>query len=232
MPVLNENNAVKIPRRGYKLVKSLFGQYEEIPEEWNALQLTDVCIKNPEYGANVSAIEKNELLPQYIRITDLNDDGSLRPEEWKSIDDDEAKPYLLQENDFLFARTGATVGKTYLYGKKDGRCAYAGYLIRFKLNNEFLTPEFLFYFTHSARYWKWLISIQTWGVQQNVNAKQYSNMSILLPSLKEQQKIASILSGVDAVRHHNIIALIILRIKFAIFLILCVWIGIVHTLVF
>ena len=181
----------------FKKVKSFFDTYDEIPGEWNVLKLKDICTEKPEYGANVSAVEKNELLPRYIRITDLNDDGSLRTKEWKSINEEKAKPYLLQEGDFLFARTGATVGKTYVYRKKDNRCAYAGYLIRFKPNNKSLNPDFLFYFTHSTKYWKWLVATQTWGVQPNVNAEQYSNMSIPLPPLLEQQKIASILTQLD-----------------------------------
>lgn len=182
---------------GYKLVKSLFGKYEEIPEEWEKHTLIELCSGKPEYGANVSAIEKNESLPRYIRITDLNDDGSLRTDEWKSIAEEDAEPYLLQDGDCLFARTGATVGKTYLYKKEDGKCAFAGYLIRFISNNKILNPNFLFYLTHSGEYWRWLTSIQSWGVQPNVNAEQYSKMPVLLPSIKEQQKIATILGTVD-----------------------------------
>lgn len=182
----------------FKKVKSFFGKYEEIPEEWERVKLIQKCSKKPEYGAVVSAIEKDPKLPRYIRITDLNEDGSLRDEEWKSISEKEAKNYLLNEGDFLFARTGATVGKTYLYEKKDGLCAFAGYMIRFIPKSAQLDSKFLFHYTHSDLYWKWLKSIQTWGVQPNVNAEQYSNMLIVLPPLKEQQKIASILSNVDS----------------------------------
>jgi len=189
---------IQKPKQGYKLIKFLFGNYEEIPEEWERVKLIERCSKKPEYGALVSAIEKNPKLPRYIRITDLNEDGSLRDEEWKSISTDDAKNYLLNEGDVLFARTGATVGKTYLYEKKDGLCAFAGYMIRFIPKSTQLDPKFLFYYAHSALYWRWLKSIQTWGVQPNVNAEQYSNMLILLPLIKEQQKIALILSNIDS----------------------------------
>lgn len=185
-------------RPGYKLVKSLFRKYEEVPENWKRVKLIENCSKKPEYGAGISAIEKNTELPRYIRITDLNDDGALKDEEWKSISEDDSKDYLLNEGEILFARTGATVGKTYLYQKKDGRCAFAGYLIRFVPEKNQLDSEFLFYYAHSNRYWKWLNSIQTWGVQPNVNAEQYSSMPILLPPIQEQQKIASIFSNVDS----------------------------------
>ena len=182
----------------FKKVKWLFGKEIEIPEEWKYVKLIEKCSGKPEYGAGISAIEKNLKLPRYIRITDLNNDGSLRNSEWKSISEKDSKGYILNEGDILFARTGATVGKTYLHRKNNYKYAFAGYLIRFKPDDQNLDCEFLFNLTHSKFYWSWLTSIQTWGVQPNVNAEQYSNMPILLPPLPEQQKIASILSGVDA----------------------------------
>ena len=186
------------PKKGYKSVPWLFGKEIEIPEEWEKVKLIEKCNEKPEYGANISAIEKDLKLPRYIRITDLNDNGTLRDSEWKSITKEESKDFILKEGEILFARTGATVGKTFLYEKKYGLCAFAGYLIRFKPNNEHIDYNFLFHLTHSKGYWIWLLSIQTWGVQPNVNAEQYSNMPILLPPLPEQQKIATILSNVDS----------------------------------
>lgn len=184
-------------KKGYKLVDSGFGKEVEIPEEWDLVKLIEKCSKKPKYGANESAIKKNTKLPRYIRITDLNNDGSLREEEWKSITNEAAEDYLLEDGDILFARTGATVGKSFLYKKEFGKCAFAGYLIRFKLKQHELISKFLFQFTHSFYYWNWLKTIQTIGVQPNVNAEQYSNMPIILPPIKEQQKISSILSNVD-----------------------------------
>ncbi len=186
-----------IGHKKFKKVKTLFGKYEEIPDSWKYVKLIEKCSKKPDYGASVSAIEKDTKLYRYIRITDLNHDGSLRDKEWKSIYDDNAKNYILNDGDILFARTGATVGKTFLYKKNYGKCAFAGYLIRFVLDPNHLIPEFLFYFTHSTSYLKWLRSIQTWGVQPNVNAEQYSNMRLFLPPLYEQQKIITMLSTID-----------------------------------
>ena len=185
------------PKSRYKRIKWLFGKEIEIPEEWEISGLGKLCDK-PKYGANVSAVEKNNKLPRYIRITDINDDGSLQNSEWKSIYKDAAKDYFLAENDVLFARTGATVGKTYLHNELNGICAFAGYLIKFTPHPKKLFPIFLFYYTHSSLYWKWLHSVMTWGVQPNVNAEQYSNLPILKPPLQEQKQIASILSNVDA----------------------------------
>lgn len=108
------------PKKGYKYEKFLFGRYEEIPQSWTIAKFIELCRDRPMYGAAVPASKKNHLLPRYIRITDLNEDGSLRHEEWMSISEEDARPYILSEGDILFARTGATVGKTYLYRKEDG----------------------------------------------------------------------------------------------------------------
>jgi type I restriction enzyme S subunit len=172
-------------------------EWGEIPEEWVYKRLVDLCDGKPCYGAAISAIAKDENLPRYVRITDIDDNGCLKNDNWVSISLNDARPYLLNEGQILFARTGATVGKTYLYRKEDGNCAFAGYLIRFIPNKSKLNSKYLFYFTHSDPYWKWLRSTQTEGVQPNVNANQYSNMLIPTPPLKEQQKIASILSNID-----------------------------------
>lgn len=186
------------PKKGYKFVKTLFGKYEEIPETWDLVKLISLCKRKPQYGASVPALPKNYTLPRYIRITDLNDDGSLREDEWMSIAEEDAQPYILSEGEIIFARTGATVGKTYLYKKEHGKCAFAGYLIRFIPDKERLDPTFIFYYTHSYNYWRWLRSFQTEGVQPNVNAEQYSQLPVITPPLPHQQKIASILSSIDS----------------------------------
>jgi type I restriction enzyme S subunit len=185
------------PKPGYKRVKFLFGKNEDIPLDWAVVKLIDSCKSKPQYGAALAAIPINSSLPRYIRITDLHDDGSLRIEDKVSINENDAQPYLLSEGEILFARTGATVGKTYAYKKEDGVCAFAGYLIRFVPDEQRLDVKFLLYYTHSYNYWRWLKSIYTEGVQPNVNAEQYSRMLIIKPPMIEQQKIASILSKIN-----------------------------------
>ena len=169
----------------------------DIPNGWSLTRLIDLSVGTPKYGASVPAISRDDSLPRYIRITDLDDEGYLKGKEWASITEEDAKSYFLYEGDLLFARTGATVGKTYLYNKRDGRCAFAGYLIKFPLNQNLVDPDFLFYYTHSKNYWRWLRSTQTEGVQPNVNAEQYSYMPVLTPPMQEQKKIAAILSRMD-----------------------------------
>ena len=169
----------------------------EIPAEWEVRRFGDLCNGQPEYGANVSSIDKDKSLPRYIRITDITEDGKLLEATWQSIKREFAQPYILEEGDFLFARSGATVGKTYLYRNKDGECAFAGYMIRFKPNPKQLLPEFLFQYTHSNFYYNWVKGILRAGAQPNINAQEYFNMPLPKPPINEQKQIAEILSSVD-----------------------------------
>jgi type I restriction enzyme, S subunit len=178
-------------------VQFLFNESIEIPNEWKIEYLKNLCIEKAQYGAAVEAIDKDEKLPRYVRITDISKDGELREDKWASITKENSEPYILSENEILFARTGATVGKTYRYRNKDGNCAFAGYLIRFKPNPKKCDIDFLYHYTLSHNYHRWLLSEITQGAQPNVNAEQYSNMMIILPTIDEQKKIGKILSNLD-----------------------------------
>lgn len=169
----------------------------EMPVEWNAVKLGDLCTGKPEYGANVSAIDRNDNLPRYVRITDVSDNGHLLRNTWQSINRKAAEPYILKEGDFLFARSGATVGKTYLYRKEDGECAFAGYMIRFRPNPLKLLPEFLFQLAHSDFYYNWVKGMLRAGAQPNINGTEYSGLIIPKPPINEQKEIISILSVID-----------------------------------
>jgi type I restriction enzyme S subunit len=169
----------------------------KIPVDWEIQRLGNLCIGKPEYGANTSAIDKTDNLPRYVRITDITDDGRLLESTWQSIKRTFAKSYILKEGDLLFARSGATVGKTYLYKEEDGECAFAGYLIRFRTDPGLLLPEFLFNFTHSSYYHNWVKGMFRAGAQPNINANEYSNMFVPKPPIEEQKKIAEILTTVD-----------------------------------
>ena len=144
--------------------------------------LRDISMSSGIYGSNTSAVEYMDGLPRYIRITDINEDGSLN-DDVKSAEVIDDK-YSLKLGDILFARTGATVGKTYLH--KGGYALYAGYLIKYQMNPEFMRPSFLMAFTHSKSYYKWVLSSQKVGAQPNISAKQYDQMPVLVPSLSEQ----------------------------------------------
>lgn len=115
----------------------MFGTPEYNEKGWNFISLKDISYTKGEYGSNKPAINYNGGY-RYIRITDINATGELKTEKVGVSDEEiEAQKYALKENDILFARSGATVGKNFLYNKKYGKCIFAGYLIRFKLNPHF-----------------------------------------------------------------------------------------------
>lgn len=153
----------------------------------------DVVTSSGQYGTNTSATDYIEGTARYIRITDINDDGSLN-EDIKSAESYDDK-YALAKNDMVFARTGATVGKTYLH--ESGDAIYAGYLIKYHPNESFIRPRFLKAFTHSSTYYSWVSKTQKVGAQPNISAAQYDNMPILVPSLAVQDEYLNIYNQAD-----------------------------------
>jgi type I restriction enzyme S subunit len=156
------------------------------------------------YGASEPSEFAVPSHPRFIRITDIDDDGSLRDDTFRSLEPDVATPYLLRRGDLLFARSGATVGKTLLFAGEDGSACFAGYLIRFRANTERVLPSFVYAVTQSAYYW-WCIregSIQ--ATIQNFSAEKYGDIVIAVPPLKEQcaivEHIARETAKLDAVR--------------------------------
>src|SRR5690606_31454568 len=103
--------------------------------------------------------------------------------------------YLLEKGDILFTRTGASVGKSYLYDEKDGKIFFAGFLIRFNVQTE--NPYFVFAQTLTERYLKWILIMSIRSGQPGINAEEYKSFPISITSIEEQQKISSFLSLVD-----------------------------------
>lgn len=169
-----------------------------IPADWEVVRLGDVC-DPPQYGAVAPARPLDPELPRYVRITDLTDNGRLQTEDARSAEPSQVKGYELEPGDLLFARSGATVGKTYLYRPQDGPCVYAGYLIRFRPVHSIALPRFVGLWTHSDAYRRWVASMFRAGAQPNINAMEYSSMHIPLPPLHEQRTIAAVLDGADEV---------------------------------
>lgn len=164
----------------------------EIPEHWICTVFKKFLSEPMQYGANEPAEECNYNAPRYIRITDIKDDGTLRDDTFKSLPLEKAKEYMLTKGDLLFARSGATVGKTFLY-KEDYAACFAGYLIKARCNKNELLPNFVFYYTLSNIYQNWKNSIFIQSTIQNIGADKYSVMPIIVPPLSEQQSIANYL---------------------------------------
>lgn len=148
-----------------------------------------------EYGLNASAKEYDEELTRYVRITDINEDGTLNDNlKSPNTSKKEINKYLLEEGDVIFARTGATVGKTYKYSKKDGRCSFAGYCIRYRIKKDVINPTYLFIFTKTKKYYDWIRNRQRVGAQPNINSNEYGNeLKFPLPPLELQNKFAEII---------------------------------------
>lgn len=164
-----------------------------VSEKYKFSKLLDVVTEKPLYGAGEKGIKKISDI-RYIRITDINEDGMLN-DDFVSAEKVDEK-YLLQENDFLIARSGNTVGKTFLYKKEFGKCIYAGYLIKFKLDLQKIIPEYLLYYTKSNVYKQWIMSNQRANAQPNINSNEYLNSPIIVPSLEEQRNIVNELSKI------------------------------------
>ena len=159
----------------------------EVPEGWEVRRLKHLLKASLMYGANESAESEDESYPRYIRITDIDEDGKLRPDTFRSLPPAKAEPYLLKKGDLLFARSGATAGKTYLFNENIKAC-FAGYLIKASLK-ETLLPEYLNYYTKSGIYANWKKSIFIQATIPNIGAEKYANLQITLPSIKEQEDI-------------------------------------------
>ena len=165
----------------------------EIPEHWNISRLKFLINKNAQYGANCEPEpDETKFDYRYVRITDIDDDASLK-DNIVYLCKEDAKGFVLKEGDILFARSGATVGKTYLYDSSDGDCCFAGYLIRYVPNKLLLNPKYLLYFSFSKSYTEWIKIVSTQATIQNVSADKYDNLIISLPDVNEQNKIVSFL---------------------------------------
>ncbi|MBO4875469.1 MAG: restriction endonuclease subunit S [Bacteroidales bacterium] len=163
----------------------------EIPEGWEVKRLKDILKQPLQYGANESGIPFNENLPRYVRITDILD-NSLREDLAKqSLTEEQAKGYILKNNDILFARSGGTVGKAFIYKQAYGRCAFAGYLIKAAIKNE--NAQYVYYYTQTHCYDEWKRRIFIQATIQNIGADKYSIMELPIPPLTEQQQIADYL---------------------------------------
>ena len=166
----------------------------EIPRHWECRKLKTLLLSPLQYGANASGVPYSEHLPRYIRITDITLEGKLKHSDKLSLSNEDAAKYILKDKDILFARSGASVGKTFLYKKEYGLSAFAGYLIKAELGKE-LIPELLFYFTQSDIYESWKNGIFIQSTIQNIGADKYSQLQIAIPPLPEQEAIVTYLDS-------------------------------------
>ncbi|MDE5706175.1 restriction endonuclease subunit S [Muribaculum sp.] len=173
-------------------------RFNGFTEQWKLIQLRHIC-ESFKYGLNAPA-KKFDGIHKYLRITDIDD--TTHQFNQADLTSPDAGPlteeYRLHLNDIVFARTGASVGKTYLYDEKDGDVYWAGFLICAHVSNEF-DSSFIFYITTTRMYWDYIaISSQRSG-QPGVNAEQYAEFSFYVPTLPEQKRIGEYFRNLDAI---------------------------------
>ncbi len=150
------------------------------------------------YGIGASAVPYSKDLYTYLRITDINDDGTLNTNDLKSVVDEKASEYLLNTNDIVFARTGASTGRNYFYDESDGEFVYAGFLIKFSIDDQKVNPKYIKYFCQSEQYRGWINSFNTGSTRGNINAQTLGKLPIPLIDRDKQDKMVCILSSLDA----------------------------------
>jgi type I restriction enzyme S subunit len=158
---------------------------------WKIKRLGDVCEK-VDYGHTASAKEAGDG-PKFLRITDIQN-GSVA---WHSVpvcecEPNELKKYILQRGDMVFARTGATTGKSYLVADCPNNAIFASYLIRVRPKTQ-VSPPYLAYFFQTQDYWEQVSTSSSGSAQPGVNATKLKNLQIPLPPLPEQKRIVAIL---------------------------------------
>ncbi len=168
-----------------------------IPKEWDVKRLVDLCYNTGYYGINAPAVTYCDSLPTYLRITDIDNYGKFIKTNKVSVNHPDSAKFILKDNDIVFARTGATVGKTYLYNPNDGLLVYAGFLICFSINTQKAISYYVKTYTDTSTYWNWVKIISQRSGQPGINAIEFSSIQLPIPPLEEQRKIAEILETWD-----------------------------------
>lgn len=173
-----------------------------LPVEWLLTKLDSLAV-DISYGYTASSTSEN-VGPQMLRITDIqNNQVNWQDVPFCQIDEDKKAKYKLEKGDLLFARTGATVGKSFLLKEEPPESVYASYLIRVRTAHSELTSN-LSHFFNSAQYWQQIIEFSSGIGQPNVNGTKLKGLDIPLPPLAEQKVIADkldkLLAKVDSIK--------------------------------
>ena len=167
----------------------------EIPQSWCWERWGNISF-SIQYGFNAPAIESGDI--KMVRISDIHDNKvNWKDVPYCKISQSEIDTYLLQEHDILFARTGGTVGKSFLMGAVSEPAIYAGYLIRTRYSKE-LCPQYLKSFMESSLYWEQLRTGTIATAQPNCNGKTLGRMLLPIPPKIEQNRITSILQTIES----------------------------------
>jgi type I restriction enzyme, S subunit len=161
----------------------------KLAADWKLLKVFDIA-ENIQYGYTESS-SKEEIGPKFLRITDIqNNKVSWESVPYCSIDADSKEKYLLKDGDLLFARTGATVGKSFLIKGNFPESVFASYLIRVHFKEQVL-DKYVYNYFQSLHYWKQITEGQVGIGQPNVNGTKLGQLTVPIAPLKQQQQIVS-----------------------------------------
>lgn len=172
-------------------------RFQGFSGEWEKKRLKEMG-SSFTYGLNAAATTYDGQ-HKYLRITDIDDESrkfSGKELTSPNVDLSNISDYKLQKNDIVFARTGASVGKTYLYDTSDGDVYYAGFLIRVKIDSKY-DANFIFQKTLSSDYSNFVVVTSQRSGQPGINAQEYAALEMLVPELGEQKKIGKFLANFD-----------------------------------
>jgi type I restriction enzyme S subunit len=169
-----------------------------LPSHWEITELRNVILQSPQYGIGAAACEYSDELPTYLRITDISENGKFIKSNKASVNHTLSKNYILEDGDLVFSRTGASVGKSYLYNSADGELIYAGFLIKVKPDRTKLLPYFLKLIVSTNTFWNWINMVSMRSGQPGINSIQLKSLKLQIPSITEQVKITEAFSDIDA----------------------------------
>ena len=170
-------------------------RFKGFNNQWRKIKLKDIST-DVSYGMNSAATEYDGF-NKYIRITDIDEETSLynnnNPVSPSGNLDDK---FLVKDNDILFARTGASTGKAYLYNKTDGKLYFAGFLIRANIKKDY-NSRFIFEQTKLGKYNNWVKIMSIRSGQPGINSIEYGNYEFSITHIDEQKKIANVIELVN-----------------------------------
>lgn len=166
----------------------------------NKVLLKHLCKKGEigKYGIPASAEDFDANKTRYLRISDIDDFGNLIDNDKKSVSSDDIEKYILNDGDLVVARTGNSTGRTYLHEAKNGKLAFAGFLIKYGLDEKKVIPKYLKYYTISNEYKQWVKNLSLGSTRGNINAQTFADCPIRLPAREQQEILVKVLSDLDA----------------------------------
>ena len=166
-------------------------RFKEFNNEWKKIKLKDIST-DISYGMNSAATEYDGI-NKYIRITDIDEENSLYSNNPVSPSGSLDDRFLVRDNDILFARTGASTGKAYLYNRSDGKLYFAGFLIRANIKRDY-NSRFIFEQTKLYKYNNWIKIMSIRSGQPGINSIEYGNYEFSITNINEQNKISKLLT--------------------------------------